>query len=413
VETVATATTERTRLPLFALLAANAFSLVGSALTAVALPWFVLVTTGSAGRTGLTGAVLVLPSLLTGLFGGALVDRIGFKRMSVVADLVSGAGIAAIPLLYHTVGLAFWQLLTLVFVGHLLDVSGITARRSLLPELAGLAGIRLERINAAYEANQQLAFLLGPPLAGLLIAWLGASNVLWLDAATFALSALAIGLAVPAAVHVARRASGRYVDELRAGLRFLRRDRVLLALAVSLGVTNFFGNPLVAVLLPVYAREWLGGSTDLGLLLGAFGVGALAGIAAYGWRLHRLPRRALWIGAYLIEPVLLWALLPGFGLWPLVAIMALVAFTGGPVNPLAVTVRHERIPAELRGRVFSTFSAIAMSAAPLGIAVAGFLVEAIGFRPTVVLLASGLQLAAVGMFFVPAFRELDRRRTSV
>jgi hypothetical protein len=54
-----------------------------------------------------------------------------------------------------------------------------------------------------------------------------------------------------------------------------------------------------------------------------------------------------------------------------------------------------------------------MSAAPLGIAVAGFLVEAIGFRPTVVLLASGLQLAAVGMFFVPAFRELDQRRTSV
>ena len=185
------------RLPLTGLLAANAVSLVGSGLTAVALPWFVLQTTGSAGRTGLVAGVAVLPAFIAGIFGGALVDRVGFKRVSVAADLVSGLGIGLVPLLYLTVGLAFWQLLSLVFLGALLEVPGLTARRSLLPDLAAAAGWRLERANASFESSQQLSLLVGPPLAGLLIAWLGTANVLWLDAVSFALSALLVGVMVP------------------------------------------------------------------------------------------------------------------------------------------------------------------------------------------------------------------------
>src|SRR5262245_47092166 len=156
------------RLPISALMAANTISLVGSALTAIALPWFVLQTTGSAAMTGLAGFFVALPGFLAGIFGGTLVDRLGYKRVSIVADLVSGIGIALIPLLFHTVGLAFWQLLALIFLGSLLGIPGTTARRALLPELAGLARVRLERVNGAFEAIQHLAFLLGPPVAGIL-----------------------------------------------------------------------------------------------------------------------------------------------------------------------------------------------------------------------------------------------------
>src|SRR5579884_2954839 len=196
------------RFPLFALLGANAVSLVGSMLTMVALPWFVLQTTGSPTKTGLTGFFVALPNFVAGIFGGTLVDRLGFKRSSVVADLVSGLGIAAVPLLYDTVGLAFWQLLALVFVGSLLEIPGLTARRSLLPELAALARQPLERVNAAYEGNQYLSQLAGPPIAGILIGVLGASNVLWLDAASFAISAAVVAVAIPAPGVRAVRARG-------------------------------------------------------------------------------------------------------------------------------------------------------------------------------------------------------------
>ena len=94
-------------------------------------------------------------------------------------------------------------------------------------------------------------------------------------------------------------------------------------------------------------------------------------------------------------------------------VLFLIALIGGPLNPLLVTIRHERIPLELRGRVFSTFSAISMAAAPLGIAIAGVLLDAIGFQATVLILAVAYQIVGLGMLAVPAFRELDAKRPPV
>ena len=109
------------RLPIFALIGATALSWIGNAMSFVALPYFVLQTTGSAAKTGLTGGEIALAAVSAGVFGGPAVDRLEFRRTSVLSDLTSGVPLAVIPLLYHTVGLAFWQLLTLVFVGSFLD----------------------------------------------------------------------------------------------------------------------------------------------------------------------------------------------------------------------------------------------------------------------------------------------------
>ncbi|MGH2583597.1 MAG: MFS transporter, partial [Dehalococcoidia bacterium] len=110
----------------------------------------------------------------------------------------SGATVALIPLLYHTTGLSFPLLLLLVFLGALLDAPGETAGRALRPDLATMAGMPLERANAATQAIQRGARLAGAPLAGILIATFGASTALWVDAATFAVSAAVVALCVPA-----------------------------------------------------------------------------------------------------------------------------------------------------------------------------------------------------------------------
>jgi MFS family permease len=398
-----------TRRPLVALLAANAVSLIGSTLTVVALPWFVLQTTGSPAKTGLTGFFVVLPHFVSGVFGGTIVDRLGFKRTSIAADLVGALGIVLIPLLHVTVGLAFWQLLALVFLGSLLEIPGLTARRSLLPELAALARQPLERANAGYEGNQYLSLLLGPPLAGLLVSRIGAANVLWLDAATFALSALVVALAIPAAaVQSARRKAGRYWDELLEGLRFLRGDRLLRALAVSLAITNCLGTPFLAVLLPVYVKDTDGDASDLGLLIAAYGAGSLLGAIVYAAIGHRLPRRSTWIGAYCLVPLQFWVLALDPSIPVVAAVFTLIGLTGGPLNPLLVTVRHERIPLELRGRVFSTFSAVSTVAAPLGMVLQGTLIEGIGLHQTILALAVTYQTVGLAMLFVPALHEMDR-----
>src|SRR5262249_37865014 len=109
-------TGERSRGPMAALLGANAISKTGNVASLVAIPRVVLPATGSASRTGITAFAGLVPVVLSGIFGGALVDRVGNRRMSVLADLASAAATAAIPLLHTTAGLAFWQLVALVFV---------------------------------------------------------------------------------------------------------------------------------------------------------------------------------------------------------------------------------------------------------------------------------------------------------
>ncbi len=369
----------RHRLPVLALIAATAISSVGNQITALAVPWFVLQTTGSAARTGITAAAVLLPSALAAFFGGPLVDRLGFRRMSVLSDLLSGVTVAAVPLLYHTVGLSFPLLLLLMFCGALFDAPGSTARQSMVPELAAAAGSTLERVNSAYQTIFATTGLFGPPLAGILIAWLGASNVLWIDAVSFIVSALLVGALVPGIARAAAQGAS-YLADMREGLGFLWQDRLLLTIALVALTINFVTNAIYAVAMPVYAKEIFGSPKALGIMMSGFGCGALAGSLLYGWLGARVAgrRMVLLTIALIAAPVALLAILPP--LWVVFALNALVGLGSGLVNPFIFTVFHRRTPVALRGRAFGTFIAFALFASPLGVLIGGTLIEAIGLR---------------------------------
>jgi MFS family permease len=183
----------RSRAPLIALAGAGAVSLTGNALMRVAVPWFVLSTGRSAAQVGLTFFFETLPLFLGSFFGGVLVDGLGHKRSSVVADLASGTTLAVVPLLHALGALPFELLLGLVFVGAFLDAPGAAAHQALLPEAAEEAGAGLERAFAAYQTICSLAGVVGPVVGGALVAVVGATGVLLVDAATFAFSAVVIG----------------------------------------------------------------------------------------------------------------------------------------------------------------------------------------------------------------------------
>ena len=397
------------RAPINSLVAANVVSLTGNSLTTVAVPWFVLVTTGSAAKTGITGTVSILPVIIAGVFGGTLVDRLGFKRTSVLADLSSGAAIALIPILYQTVGLAFWQLLLLLFIARLLSEPGDTGRRSLVPDVAGLADMPLERANSMYSSAFSFSNLLGPVLAGVLVASIGATNVLFVDGATFVASAALIGTMLPSE-RGAKRSSisrGSYFADLREGFAALRQNRVILYVALAAALANFAGVALYVVILPVYAKQIFGSVIDLGLVFGAEGAGALAGVLLYGVFAQRLPKRATFIGAFLVAGgATMWlTALPGVAV-----VMALLLIAGvaiGPLNPILQTALQERTPQELLGRVFGLVGAVSAVAAPLGVLIAGFLLEYSGLRLTIFLNTGLLLVLALVLFLMPALRELD------
>ncbi len=395
-------------MPLFGLLAANAISITGSMMTLVAIPWFVLQTTGSAAKTGLATAVAGLPVIIGSALGGVLVDRIGFRRMSILADLASGVSVALIPVLFLTVGLAFWQLLVLVFVRGLLDAPGNTARTSMLPDLADAAGMPREQVNAAAQGIQRSAALLGPAVAGVLIAIIGSSNVLWVDAGSFGASAILVALTVPRLV--AGRAPS-LAGETRAGglvdgVRFIRQNGLLLSIALCAATSNF-ADGLLTVAAPVYAKTILGRAVDLGLMFSGLGAGGLIGILLFGRYGMRFSRRRAFaagsIGVACGYAILL--LMPG-------RVAAIVAFVlagiaAGPINPILLTVFQDRTPAQLRGRVFGLLTSVAWSIIPLGRVVGGYLIEWVGLRATIALITGGYMIAGVATIIHPVFSSMD------
>jgi MFS family permease len=399
--------------PILALLGANAVSETGNVLAFVAIPWFVLQTTGSAARTGLTGGAFLLAAVVAGVVVGPVVDRLGFKRTSIVADLAGAVTVALIPLLHLTIGLAFWQLLVLVFLGGFLDAPGHTARQSLVPDLAGRAGMRIERANSAFQGIQHASFLLGPPLAGVLIALLTPGNVLWIDAATFVFSAALVSALVPSVgppsggASEPQRARG-YLTELAEGLTFIRRDRLVLWMFGIGVVANFLVLPLFAVVLPFYADETYGSAVNLGLMLGGFGGGALAGTVFYGAVGHLLPRRTTLVSAIVLLGLPFWVLVATPPLGVAVGALFVAGFGLGPPNPLTYSVLQERTPPRMLGRVLGAGVSLSMVAVPVGMVLCGYALEILGLRLTLVGISACYLAVGLLSFLSPALRELDK-----
>jgi MFS family permease len=408
------ATAAANRRPMYAVLTAEGISQVGNMMTLVAGPWFVLQTTGSAAKTGLVGATLAL-GLLTPILGGPLVDRVGFRRGTVLADVASAATVASIPALHLAGLLEYWMIVVLVFILSSVNSLGDTAKLALVPALARLARMPPERVNARDRAVARLGSVLGPFLAGALIAWIGAANVLFVDAGTFCFSALLVAVGVPRAVDAGERqpvhASGRrYLSEPADGLRFVRSKPFLLWMILVATVGNFFDQPLMTVVAPVYASEIYGSPTSFGALVGSFGAGAFVGSLLFGavgstWR-----RRRTFLASYLVGAVLIYgtlALSPPLAVAIIAAIAAGLAF--GTVNPIFATVTQENTPPHLLGRVFGVLTAIAQAAFPIGAVVAGVAVQRAGLIPTIVGMGVAYVLVMIAMFFNPALRGMDVR----
>ncbi len=399
------------RAPLYALYAAETISLAGNAVAQLAIPWYVLTTTGSPALTGLAVFFNFLPFVLAGLFGGVIVDRLGFRATSIVADLSSAAAVAAIPLLDATVGIELWQLFALVFLGALLDAPGSTARAALLPDLVELAEARMERASGIRSAIQQSALLIGAPIGGVLVAVAGATNALWLDSASFLVSAALIAFVVPRPATPGKPAAeepSHFFSELVEGLRFVWRQRLLRALTLTVLLTNLIEAPF-PVVMAAFAEEEYGSAAELGLMYGTFGGAALIGALLYSSFGHRLPRRRTLVTCFASLPLiyLLFATLPSL---PVALVgLAVVGVAAGPINPLLFTVTSEIVPVSLRGRVFGAVRGGAWAAIPLGVLLGGVLVGTIGVAAT--FLGIGVCYAAIVAygFFNPAFREMDRR----
>ncbi|PWK74318.1 Na+/melibiose symporter-like transporter [Streptomyces sp. CG 926] len=404
----------RRRTPLAALVAASGISSLGMAATLVAVPWFVLHSTGSGTRTGLVATAEVLGLLCSAVLAGPVVDRLPVRATSVGADLLTAATIGLIPLLHAWGALPLPVLIVLVFLVGAARGPSDTAKQLLLPGAMERAGVTAERATGAVEGARRIGMMAGAPLAGLLISTVGPVRTLYADLAAMASCALLVATLVPATARPrpagAGQPRGSYTQELRFGIGQLRRDRLLGAMVGVLMLTNALDGALNGVLYPAYGAQVLRSSALFGAMVTAMGAGALLGAALYGWAGHRLPRRAVFVGAFvLVGAVRCAALAAEPRTAVLLAVLALSGIGSGIVGPLMMSVAYERVPEAVRGRVFGLLVAAALAATPLGMLGAGLALDAAGLVSA--LLGTGALYLTVTLapLVFPVWRELDTR----
>ncbi|MFD0275690.1 MFS transporter [Kitasatospora sp. NPDC127111] len=409
--------------PLAGVLGAMAISLTGTRVSAIALPWFVLATTGSATMTGVVAFVEMTPYVLVKALAGPVIDRLGPRVVSWTTDAASAVAAGLIPLLHGLGLLPFWLLLALVGLVGAVRGPGDLAKEVMVPDAADRARIPLERATGLAGVTERLASTVGPAVGGGLIALLGPMAGLTVNAVAFALGSVVIGLALPRGMGRAAAApepaggSGRaeaqpgYWQMFREGFAFLRSEPLMLTVIVMIGVTNLLDAGFMTVLVPVWAQESGGGPAAIGLTGSAWGIAAVCGSLIAAAVAHRLPRRTVFFAGFLLcgaPRFLVLALDVPMGV--VLAVFAVGGFGSGFLNPILGAMTFERVPRHLLGRVGALGDSLAWAGIPLGGLLAGTAVALSGLIP-VLFVCGGLYFATTALAGLrPEWRDMDRRR---
>jgi predicted MFS family arabinose efflux permease len=383
-----------------ALFAGQVVSLLGGQMTVVAVPYQVYKLTGSSLDVGLVSLATLGPLLVGSLLGGAVVDAFDRRRLlmvvSVAMAVVSvGLAVNASP------RPALWPLFACPALGAGLSTFEESALTTIIPNLVRRSEV--PAANALFQATFQLGLVVGPALAGLLLAGAGVRFVYLTDAATFIAAVLAALVISPQRPAGGGRRPG--LGSMLEGIRFVRgRQAIQGAFLIDIGA-NVFGLPR-ALFPALAATVFGGGATTLGLLYAAPGAGALAGALTTGW-VSQVRRQ----GRAVAIAVLVWGLaITGFGLTHLlVAALALLAVAGWADVISAVfrsAILQLSVPDALRGRLTGLHICVVTSGPRLGDLEAGAVAAAFG--DTISVVSGGLACIASALLLVgllPGFRR--------
>ncbi len=399
------------RVPVVLILFSAFLAAGANGIALVAFPWLVLQRTGNATGASIVAGAATLPLVFATLLSGTAVDFLGRRRVAMLSDAMSGLSLAAIPILAMTMGadvLNTAVLSGLAALGALFDPAGITARQSMLPEASARAGWTLDHTNSLYEAGFNLGYITGPGVGGMLIATIGGINTMWVTAGAFGLSIVAIAVL---RLHGADRPDplqrpDGVVSGVMEGLRFVWHNRVLRTLGlIDLALIGLY-LPMESVLFPKYFSD-RNEPAQLGWVLMSLSIGGLIGALSWTVLSRIASRRTTVLTAVSIYGVAITviAFLP-----PLPLILVLVAVIGlvyGPIGPIYNTLLQSRTPEHLRGRVVGVMTSMAYASGPLGLMLAGPLIDTFGLKAAFITLAVPILLVAVACPWIPALRELD------
>lgn len=382
-------------------------SVIGDRVTFVALPFAVLAI-GDLGDLAVVSVAMTLPFLVVAIPAGSLADRVGRREAMIVADLVRAVVQAAMAVLLLSGAAEVWMLAALGVVFGTAEAVFGPAMIGLIPQT--VETVRIQQANALFGALQNLGMVVGPAIAGVLIALSGPGEAIAIDSATFLVSAWFLARLRPRPVTAEEAPDDGphdLVHGLREGWRIVRSSGWILPGIATLAAYTILSLPSIFVLGPALADRELGGGANWAVITTGFGVGAVAGsVLAYRLR----PSRTLVVA---------------FGSMVIASLQGIVLASGLSVGAIAVlegvcgvfvslfitlwdTTIQEQVPPEATARISSYDWAAAVGLMPIGLALAPVVADGVGLEATMRAGSVLAVLAALACLAVPAVRAVRR-----
>ena len=386
--------------------AGQLISLIGTWMQTVAQSWLVYRLTGSTLLLGTVGFASQIPVFLVAPIGGTVADRFNRRRIVIATQMMSMILAFILAALTLTHRIQVWQIMVLAAGLGMVNAFDIPARQAFLMDMVG----REDLMNAIALNSSMFngARILGPAVAGIVVAWVGEGWCFFANAVSYI--AVIAGLLMMKITHPLNLAhQGSPIEHILEGFRFVIRAAPIRAILLLLGLVSLVGMPY-SVLMPVFAREILhGGAKELGLLMGATGVGALLGALTLATRvgvrgLGKLI--AICAGGFGVS-LILFSFSKIF--WLSMALLLPVGFTMMVQMASSNTLLQSMVPDQMRGRVIAVYSMMFMGMAPFGAFFAGAIAHHLGAPWTVAV--GGVACIAGAIVFgldLPRFRREAR-----
>lgn len=388
----------------------NITSVISGSMVFIALPWLALEITGSAASAGALVALTSIPGIFFGPILGTLIDRIGRRISGFISEVLTALTILLIPVVHSSIEISFALLVLLALGRAIVSPASSTARKSIIPDVAGPSGLSLERANSIHEAVFATGFAIGPAVAAFFIGLIGPFDVFYVVALFSTLSAIALFFVRT------KESRGDGVSETGSLLQdtilgaktILKTPAVLLGLSFTMTLAMIY-LPTEMVVLPAHFNA-LNYAEGLGILISTMAGASVVGALLFEKLQKKFKYSTIlkfgFIG--LGSSVLLMSFLPPF--WILLILGAVLGFSWGPLMPMLNTVIQRVIPENMRGRVFGIEMTIWGAGPTLTAVAVGIAVDGVGVQPVYFVLAVIVLALSVFVSFNKSNKQLDAAR---
>lgn len=396
-------------IPFFTIWNGQQLSMLGSSIAQFALVWWVTQETGSATVLATATLVSLLPGVLLGPLVGALVDRWNRRVVMIVAD--SLIALASVWLAY-----LFWADAMRIEVVYVIMLARAIGGAFHFPAMQASTSLMVpqEHLPRVAGLNQMMGGavnVVGPPLGALLLSLLPLHGIMAIDVATAAFAIVPlffVAIPQPQRAEVGAGLAGVW-DDVRSGLRYIWGWPGLLAICVIAMILNFLSNPAFTLTPILITDHFGGGAFQLGWLNSAWGVGMIVGgvtLGVWGGFKRRVVTGLLGLAGSGVG-ILVVGLTPASSFPLAVGGMFFGAALNAICNGVMFALLQEVVAPEMQGRVFTVIMSLCMAMAPLGMAIAGPIADALGVRFLYMVASVGTLLLGTGAFFVPVIMQLE------